>query len=380
MQIKSKLPDLGTTIFAVMSKMSTDYKAINLSQGFPDFPISEELIELVHKAMLDGKNQYPPLQGVPLLLEAISIKIASLYGCSLNPWEEINITAGATQALNVTFNTLINEGDEVILFDPAYDSYDPVIRLNKATPVHIPLKRPDFSIDWEQVKAKVNDKTTAIVINSPHNPTGSVLTENDMRTLEELAEKNDLFVISDEVYEHIIFDDLVHESVLKYPKLRQRSVAVFSFGKTFHATGWKIGYMVAAPQIMKELRKVHQFDVFTVNTPMQYGLAAYLEDPEHYTTLPAFYQNKRDFFARLMESSRFTPIPTHGTYFQLFSYENISDKSDMAMAEWITKEHGVALIPTSAFYAQGEEVKLLRFCFAKKDDTLERAAERLCKI
>jgi methionine aminotransferase len=380
MHLTSKLPNSGTTIFAIMSKMATDYDAINLSQGFPDFPISSELIDSVTQAMQQGMNQYPPMQGLPNLRSAIANKLQHTLAIDVDPDLEITVTAGATQALYAAITALVHEGDEVILFDPAYDSYDPVIRLNKARPVHIPLTTPDFSIDWDLVEAKITSKTRCLITNSPHNPSGAIFSAEDMARLELILEKYDLLLISDEVYEHIIFDGATHLSALMYPNIRSRSIAIFSFGKTFHATGWKIGYMVAPKEITVELRKVHQFNVFTVNTPMQQGLAGYLENPAHYEGLPAFYQQKRDYFADLMKESRFTPVPTSGTYFQLYSYEKISDKHDVEVANWLTQEHKVALIPCSVFYENGEEIKFLRFCFAKREETLSRAAERLCKI
>ena len=380
MNLTSKLPNSGTTIFAIMSKMAADYGAINLSQGFPDFPISSELIDSVTQAMQQGLNQYPPMQGLPILRSAIANKLQYTLAIDADPDLEITVTAGATQALYAAITALVHEGDEVILFDPAYDSYDPVIRLNKAKPVHIPLTKPDFSIDWDLVESMITSKTRCLITNSPHNPSGAVFSTEDMVRLELILEKYDMLLISDEVYEHIIFDGATHLSALMYPNIRSRSIAIFSFGKTFHATGWKIGYMVAPKEITIELRKVHQFNVFTVNTPMQQGLALYLENPAHYEELPAFYQQKRDYFAELMKESRFTPVPTSGTYFQLYSYEKISDKHDIEVANWITQEHKVALIPCSVFYEYGEEIKFLRFCFAKREDTLSMAAELLCKI
>ena len=380
MKLSSKLPDLGTTIFAVMSKMAADNDAINLSQGFPDFPIDPNLIESVNQAMRSGLNQYPPMQGLPSLRTAIANKLSHTFAIEASPELEITVTAGATQALYAAITALVHEGDDVIMFDPAYDSYDPVVRLNKATPVHIPLNKVDFSVDWDQVEAKISPRTRCLITNSPHNPSGAVFSEQDMARLEHILVKHDLLLISDEVYEHIIFDGNTHQSALKYPNLRSRSVAIFSFGKTFHATGWKIGYMVAPKEITVELRKVHQFNVFTVNTPMQQGIATYLEDPNHYEQLPDFYQQKRDYFDNLMADSRFTPVESHGTYFQLYSYERIADKSDIEMANWLTVEHKVASIPCSVFYEKGKDIQYLRFCFAKKDSTLQTAAQRLCKI
>jgi methionine transaminase len=376
----SKLPDVGTTIFAVMSKMATDNKAINLSQGFPDFPVAEQLIALVNEGMRQGMNQYAPMPGLPMLREAIAAKIFHTYRLECNPETEITVTAGGTQALYATFTALINKGDEVIIFDPAYDSYDPVVRLNQGKPIHLRLKAPDFSIDWDEVENSINDKTKAIVINTPHNPSGAVLSNGDMLRLEKIVTKNNIYLISDEVYEHIIFDDLLHHSALMYPGLRERTIAIYSFGKTFHATGWKTGYMVAPPAITVELRKMHQFNVFCSNTAVQYGITKYLEDGDHYSYLGSFYQEKRDEFESYMSQTRLTPVPCHGTYFQLYSYEKISDLHDMEMAEWLTKEHKVATIPASVFYGDGKDIKYLRFCFAKSTETMEKAAELLCKI
>ena len=380
MSVSSKLPNVGTSIFAVMSKMAADFNAVNLSQGFPDFPVSEELISLVHEGMQKGFNQYSPMPGLPMLREAIAQKIYTTYSAKVNPDTEVTITAGGTQALFVAITALVEEGDEVIMFDPAYDSYDPAIRLCKGVPVHLELKPPHFGIAWEEVKQAISPKTKAIIINTPHNPTGSVLSNNDLAQLEQLATQYNLYVISDEVYEHIIFDGKSHESVLKYPGIYQKGIAVFSFGKTFHATGWKTGYMVAPESITKELRKVHQFNVFCGNTPMQYGIAHYMQNEKNYAGLPEFYQSKRDRFKELLSTSRFEPHPCYGTYFQLFSYDTVSDKPDTAMAEWMTKEHGVATIPASVFYQNGEHVNYLRMCFAKTDETLEQAAQLLCKI
>lgn len=376
----SKLPDVGTTIFAVMSKMATDHNAINLSQGFPDFPISAQLIALVQEGMKNGMNQYAPMPGLPMLREAIADKLLDTYQIECNPESEITITAGGTQALYATFTAIVNPGDEVIMFDPAYDSYDPVVRINQGIAVHLRLKTPDFSIDWDEVELNINPKTRAIIINTPHNPSGAVLSNDDMLRLTKIVTENNLYLISDEVYEHIIFDGLVHNSALKYPELRARTIAIYSFGKTFHATGWKTGYMVAPPELTVELRKMHQFAVFCANTPIQYGITKYLEDGDHYSYLGEFYQAKRDEFESFMSQTQLTAIPCHGTYFQLYSYENISDMHDTVMAEWLTKEHKVATIPASVFYGDGKDIKYLRFCFAKSTETMEKAAELLCKI
>lgn len=376
----SKLPDVGTNIFSVMSKMAADNNAINLSQGFPDFPVAEQLIDLVSEGMRKGMNQYAPMPGLPLLREAITEKIRLTHDIICDPELEITVTAGGTQALYATFTALVNPGDEVIIFDPAYDSYDPVVRINQGKPIHIPLQTPEFSIDWTKVEAAINKNTKAIIINSPHNPSGAVLSNEDMLRLTKIVTENNLYLISDEVYEHIIFDGLIHNSALKYPELRARTIAIYSFGKTFHATGWKTGYMIAPTEITAELRKMHQFTVFCANSAIQYGIARYLQDGDHYSYLGDFYQAKRDEFEAVMSQTKLTPIPCHGTYFQLYSYENISELHDIEMAEWLTKEHKVATIPASVFYGNGKDIRYLRFCFAKSTETMEKAAELLCKI
>ncbi len=380
MSLPSKLPNAATSIFAIMSKMAADHNAVNLSQGFPDFPVAPELVELVSNAMKSGMNQYAPMTGLPILRQSISDKIERIYGTKVDSDLEITVTAGGTQALFAAITALVFEGDEVIMFDPAYDSYDPVIKLNKGIPVHLELKAPSFGIDWQEVESNISDKTKAIIINTPHNPTGAVLSKADLQSLEQLVTKHGIYVISDEVYEHIIFDDKKHESILKYPAIYAKGVAIFSFGKTFHATGWKTGYMVAPKEITKELQKMHQFNVFATNTPVQVGVAEYMKHEENYLPLPKFYQAKRDRFAELMTSSRFEAHSCYGTYFQLFSYDKISDKPDTEMAEWMTKEHGIATIPASVFYEDGSHINYLRICFAKSEDTLQKAAEILCKI
>jgi len=380
LSLQSKLPNAATSIFAIMSKMATDHNAVNLSQGFPDFPVAPELIELVSDAMKSGMNQYAPMPGLPILRKGISEKIERVYRTKVNPDTEITITAGGTQALFATITALIFEGDEVIMFDPAYDSYDPTIKLNKGIPVHLELKAPLFGIDWEEVEQKITPKTKAIIINTPHNPTGAVLSEADLLCLEKLVTQYDIYVISDEVYEHIIFDDKKHESILKYPAIYKKGIAIFSFGKTFHATGWKTGYMIAPEEVTKELRKMHQFNVFATNTPVQYGISEYIKNEENYLPLPKFYQAKRDRFGELLANSRFEAHNCYGTYFQLFSYDKISNKPDTEMAEWMTKEHGIATIPASVFYENGDHINYLRICFAKSEETLQQAAEILCKI
>lgn len=376
-KIQSRLPDIGTSIFAVMSKMALEHGAINLSQGFPDFPVSDELVARIHENLKAGHNQYAPMPGVPALRDVIAKTVGSTYGRSVDPETEVTITAGGTEALFSTIAALVSAGDEVILFDPSYDCYSPAIRLNGGVPVPIGLTGPDFRIDWEEVRSHVRRETRMIIINTPHNPSGAVLTEDDLRSLEAIALENDLIVLSDEVYERIIFDGLAHESVLKHPKLLDRAVAVFSFGKTFHATGWKIGYTVASPALTREIRKAHQFVTFSVNTPIQHALAAYMQEPSHYLALGEFYQKKRDFFLEQIKGSSFEALPCHGSYFQLLSYRSIADKPEMEMAEWLTKSHKVASIPVSVFYHSGHDDRLLRFCFAKKEETLAAAGKIL---
>lgn len=381
MHLKSKLPDIGTSIFTKMSKMAMEYKALNLSQGFPDFPVSGELIDRLHFYMKKGYNQYAPMPGMPALRKAIAAKLRLTFGVEVDVEQEITLTAGATEALFCVFAALIRKGDEVLILDPAYDSYVPATELQGGKALRVPLDPQTFRPHWQAIEQAVSPNTRLIVLNTPHNPSGAVLEKEDMEQLQELLKRHpQIWVLSDEVYEHITFDEKVHQSVLRYPDLRRKAAAVFSFGKTFHATGWKSGYVVAPPSLMSEIRKVHQYVTFCVHTPTQLALADYLQDPTHYQALPAFYQQKRDAFLRMMEGSRFRPIPCSGTYFQLYSYADISDKADTEMAEWLTKEHGVASIPISVFYEDKRDQKLLRFCFAKNEETLQKAANILCKI
>lgn len=380
MNIASRLPDVGTSIFSVMSKMALDHGAINLSQGFPDFSIDEKIIQLVSRYMLEGNNQYAPMPGTPALRTIIAQVVEATYNRKTDAETEITITAGATEGIFSIIAAFISAGDEVILFDPSYDSYSPAIRLNGGIPVHINVYPPDFSIDWDVVRAKITPRTRMIMINTPHNPCGSVLHERDLLELEKIVLEHNLLVLSDEVYERLIFDGLTHQSVLRYPALASRSLAVFSFGKTFHATGWKAGYVVAPEYLTKEVRKTHQFIVFSVNTPVQLALAEYMHTPEHYQSLGKFYQQKRDFFLKQIEGSSFEPLPCSGSYFQVVSYKNISKKSDVAMAEDLTKNFKVAAIPVSVFYNDKTDNHLLRFCFAKKEETLAKAGEILRKI
>ncbi len=380
MNISSRLPEVGTSIFAIMSRMAQEHEAINLSQGFPDFKVSEKLISLINKNMEAGNNQYAPMPGVASLRNVITEVIQDTYQHTTNPETDITITAGGTEALFSVIAALVEAGDEVIIFDPAYDSYAPAVRLNGGIPVHINLAPPTFAIDWEFVKSKITDKTKLIMINTPHNPCGAILSDADMKMLEQIALQHGIIVLSDEVYERIIFDGKTHQSVLKYPKLAAQSVAVFSFGKTFHATGWKVGYAVAPEFLTKEIRKTHQFITFSVNTPVQLALAEFMLDKENYTHLGSFYQQKRDYFLEQIKGSSFEPLPCYGSYFQLLSYKNIANKPDREMAEWLTKEHKLASIPVSVFYNDKTDNQLLRFCFAKSEMTLFKAADILKRI
>lgn len=379
--ITSKLPSVGTTIFTVMSGLATETGAINLSQGFPGFPVSDELIELVNRAMHAGHNQYAPMPGIMALRERIAEKMESLYGHRYDPNHEITITAGGTQALFSAITALVRPGDEVIVLEPAYDSYIPAIQLAGGVPVPVALHAPDFKPDWTEVQSKCTSRTRLIMINTPQNPTGMVFTAEDMQALLSITRDTDILILSDEVYEHILFDGLPHLSVSSYPELMERSLVVFSFGKTYHATGWKCGYVLAPAGLMREFRKVHQFTVFSVNTPLQYALADYMQERSHYTGLPSFYQAKRDLFRKLISHSRFRILPCHGSYFQLLDYSDITEESDTEYAKQITRSHGVASIPVSVFYSTPPAgQRLLRFCFAKEDHILEAAAERLCAV
>jgi methionine aminotransferase len=380
MQIQSKLPNVGTTIFTVMSAMATEHKAINLGQGFPDYPMSEELIAKVNEAMRRGNNQYAPMPGLVALRESIAEKISFLYNSKINTETEITITPGGTYAIYTALTTILQPGDEVIVFEPAYDSYIPNIEINGAIAVPLPLTYPDYKIDWELVQQAINQKTKAIIINSPHNPTGSVINKQDVEELMKITAGTNIFIISDEVYEHLIFDELQHESLLKYADLFERSFVCFSFGKTYHCTGWKLGYCVAPAALMKEYRKVHQFNAFTCFTPAQVALAEHLKDKDAYLSLPRFMQQKRDYFVELMKNTKFDLLTTHGSYFVCASYGRISDESDKELAIRLIKEAGVATIPVSAFYHNGKDDKVLRFCFSKQSRTLQQAVERLMKI
>ena len=378
--IVSKLPQMGNSIFAVMSQMANEFNAINLSQGFPDFDIASEIIDLVHKYMKKGYNQYAPMQGVPGLRAAISRKIHDTYGLTYDPVSEITVTAGATEALYAAITAFVREGDEVIIFEPAYDLYGPAVKLNGGVLKYATLKYPDYHIDWDDVKKLISHKTKMIIINTPHNPTGSILKKQDLEALQKITRDSDILILSDEVYEHLIFDNLVHESVCRYPELVERSLVIGSFGKTFHATGWKMGYCMAPENLMNEFRKAHQFIVFACNTPVQYAIAEFLTDKENYTYLNDFYQKKRDYFVKLISGSRFKIIPSYGTYFQLLDYSDMSDEKEPEFAMRLTRDFKIASIPVSVFYHKPVNNNVLRFCFAKKEETLEKAAEILCKI
>lgn len=375
--IHSKLPGISQSIFAVMTKMANDFNAINLSQGFPDFNCPESLIELVRDYSLKGYNQYAPMPGVLKLREAIASKVARFYDHKCDPDLNVTVTAGATQALFTAILALVNSGDEVIIFEPAYDSYLPGIILAGGVPVPVELNENDFGYDWDLVKSKITAKTKLIILNSPHNPTGYVSNPDDIAELKGIAQKNDIYFISDEVYEHIIFDRNEHLSFLKYPELSSKSIVVSSFGKTYHTTGWKMGYVIANQELTKEFRKVHQFNVFAVNTPVQYAYSDFLKDDEHPKSLPDFYQGKRDYFVKLMEDSPFKIIPASGTYFQLLDYTGLSKLDDFSFAEKLVKEAGVSVIPLSPFYTQKGKRRYIRICFAKTEKVLEAAAEKL---
>lgn len=378
--IRSKLPNTGTSIFAVMTGLAKDYKAVNLSQGFPDFPVSPELIDRVNFYMKEGHNQYAPMTGVPVLRKGIAKMFRQNYGAKYDHEKEINITAGATQALFTAISAFIGAGDEVIIFEPAYDSYAPAVVVNGGIVRYCELHYPDYRIKWDEVKKLVNDRTKMIIINTPHNPTGSILYEDDLIALGHLIKSTEIVVLSDEVYEHLIFDGLVHQSACRFPQLASRTLVVGSFGKTFHATGWKVGFVLAPENLMKEFRKVHQFTVFAVNTPIQMAIAEHLKDPYNYNGLSSFFQQKRDFFVNALKLSRFEVIPSYGTYFQLLSYSRISEKNEMDFAEELVKVHRLACVPVSAFYHDQTDKKTLRFCFAKEESTLNKAAEILCRI
>jgi methionine aminotransferase len=380
MTLRSRLPSVGTTIFTVMSKLAADVGAINLSQGFPDFDCDPALIDAVVRHMRAGLNQYAPMPGALALRQAIAAKYARTHGATYDPETEVTITSGATEAIFDAIASIVHPGDEVIVLEPCYDSYVPGIELNGGVPVFVPLQLPDYRIDWSGVEAAITPRTRLLMINSPHNPTGSIVTGDDIAALTAIVRRSGIYVISDEVYEHIIFDGARHESMARHPELAARSFVAGSFGKTFHVTGWKVGYVAAPAALTAELRKVHQYVTFSTMTPVQHGIADLLNDQESLDALPAFFQRKRDLFLQLMEDSRFRPLPCRGSYFQLMDYSAISDLPDAEFAIWLTREHGVAAIPTSPFLYKTRAPQVVRFCFAKKDETLERAAERLRRV
>lgn len=379
-QVQSKLPNVGTTIFTVMSVLAARHNAINLGQGFPDFPMNEELVALVAEAMAAGHNQYTHMNGYLPLRETIAEKVEFLYKTAINPDTQITVTPGGTYALYTALTTVLQPGDEVIVFEPAYDSYIPAIEVNGAKAVAIQLTFPDYKIDWTEVKKRVTEKTRAIMINSPHNPTGSVLSAEDIVQLREIVKDTQIIIISDEVYEHLILDGYRHESILKHPDLLERSFVSFSFGKVYHCTGWKLGYSISSDYLMKEFRKIHQYNAFCCDTPKQVALATFLKNRESYLELGAFLQKKRDYFQKGMEGTRLKPLPTHGSYFQIYSYSGLSAESEKDFAIHLTEHFGVATIPVSAFYQQEVNHQVLRFCFCKKEETLDAAVERLVKL
>ena len=378
--IHSKQPNAATTIFTVMSVLAAKHNAINLGQGFPDFMMDSELTGLVSAAMNNGHNQYVHMNGLLQLRESITEKINYLYNNSVNADTEITVTPGGTYAIYTALTTILQPGDEVIVFEPAYDSYIPTIEINGAVPVIIPMRFPDYSIDWELVKQKISAKTKALIINTPHNPTGMILNADDIEQLKAVVKNTNIFIISDEVYEHLIYDDMQHESMLRHPELYERSFVCFSFGKTYHCTGWKIGYCVAPAALMAEFRKIHQFNCFSTNSTVQFALADYLKQKDKYLQLGTFLQKKRDYFANMMQHTKFKALPSYGSYFQLFSYNEISDEKEMDFAVRLTKEYKVTGIPVSVFYKSNTDNKVLRFCFAKKESTLEEAVNRLIKL
>ena len=380
--LQSRLPAVGTTVFTLMSALATEHGAVNLGQGFPDFGCDPRLLDMVTDAMRAGQNQYPPMAGVAPLRDAIAAKIATLYGHSYDAAAEITVTAGATQGIITAILCAVHPGDEVIVIEPAYDSYLPSIRLAGGVPVTVQMRLGEagYSVPWDRVAAAVTSRTRMIMMNTPHNPTGSILRAADLEALTSIVDGTDILVLSDEVYEHMVYDGAEHASVSRHPVLAGRAFVVSSFGKTYHVTGWKVGYVAAPAGLMAEFRKVHQYNVFSVNTPMQHGLAGYMRDPAPYLELPAFYQRKRDLFRAGLEDTRFTLLPADGTYFQCVRYDGISGLGESEFAQWLTREIKVAAIPVSAFYSAPKESGIVRFCFAKQDETLKLALERLAKV
>lgn len=378
--IHSKLPNTGTNIFSVMSKLATETKAINLGQGFPDFECDQKLKDLVNKHLQEGKNQYCPLAGLPKLNQVLSEKIERLYGLRVDPSSQLCVTAGATQALYTAIMAFVNKGDEVIIFEPAYDCYNSQVLLAGGTVKAYQMTYPDYGIDWNKVKEMITDKTRMIIINTPHNPSGTILKEEDMLALEDLVSGTNILVLSDEVYEHLIYDGELHQSVMRFPKLFQQSMAVFSFGKTLHATGWKLGYIVGPEYLIEEFKAIHQWNVFCVNSFTQFAIADYLSDPENYEYLPGFFEQKRDKMNELFSGIPLKPKVAQGTYFQAYDYSEVSNEKDLDFAKYLTKEIGVAVIPMSPFYTSEIQDKVIRLCFAKEESTLELAADRLMKL
>ena len=378
--LPSKLPNVGTTIFTVMSQMAIDCNAVNLGQGYPDFAMPTELTSLVDAAMKNGFNQYTHMNGLPLLRTRLAEKIEKLYGAYFNPESQITVTPGGTYAIYTALTTVLQPGDEVIVFEPAYDSYIPNIEINGAKPILVSLQFPDYSIPWDEVRTKVNSRTKMIMLNTPHNPTGMVLSENDIQELRNTVKETQILILSDEVYEHLIYDGIAHQSILRYSDLMERSFVCFSFGKTYHCTGWKLGYCISSPALMKEFRKVHQFNCFSCDTPKQVAIADYLLNEEAYLGLGSFLQKKRDYFRELMKTTPFKCIPSHGSYFECYSYGHFSKEKDKDLAIRLTKDYGIATIPVSAFYKNGEDNHVLRFCFAKKEETLEKAVAKLVQL
>ncbi|HRE40405.1 MAG TPA: methionine aminotransferase [Ignavibacteria bacterium] len=376
----SKLPNTGTTIFTVMSALANEHNAVNLSQGFPDFPVDKNLIDLCYNASLNGYNQYAPMPGLPTLRNGISDCINSIYGKNIDPDKEITVTSGATEALFAAISVIVNKNDEVIIFDPSYDSYEPAVILAGGVPVRIPLTFPEYKIDWEKVFERVNKKTKLIILNSPNNPAGSVIDENDIFNLTKLISGNDMYILSDEVYEHIVFDGVKHYSMLIDDELYKKSFIVSSFGKTFHITGWKVGYCTAPENLTSELRKIHQYLTFSTSTPFQWALSEYIKDIDKIKNLKHFYESKRDFFLSLIKNTKFKPLKCSGTYFQLLDYSDITDENDFEFAKRLTIEYKVASIPVSVFYENKTDNKVLRFCFAKQKETIEKAVEMLSKL
>lgn len=378
--IQSKLPHVGTTIFTVMSGLANQYNAINLGQGFPDYQMNEDLLNKVSEVMQKGWNQYVPMQGYLPLRESIAEKVEFLYQTKIHPATQVTVTPGGTYAIYTALTTILQPGDEVIIFEPGYDSYIPNVEINGAVPVLIDLKFPEYKIDWDEVRKKITSKTKVIMLNSPHNPTGAVLQQEDMDQLISIVKDTNIFIVSDEVYEHLIFDNIPHQSILRYPELLERSFVCFSFGKTYNCTGWKLGYCISSPLSMIEFRKVHQFNCFCCHTPSQVALADFLKNKEAYLSLSGIMQEKRDYFIELMKQTKFSLLNSSGSYFICAKYDRISGESDKDFATRITKEFGVATIPVSVFYKSGTDNKVIRFCFSKKKETLEQAVEKLIKI